>query len=479
MSSRLFLICMCNSLLLCLSANAVRQPLPMSFAAADTIPSPWDRLQLVGPAMKPTPSSQQWLVPTGVATGAAALYWELRRERRLLPPCGLVPLSVVQPAHCGRANGRIALDIGSPGTYRYAWSDGTIGPSLEDVAAGTYRLTLTDAAASCRDTFTFSVPEHPPKYLLSLQTIAETCPHPGDIALVLVDTFGPYALELSGPAGTAHLDGVPPGSEVHFREVLDITAGTWLLRIRDAGAATQCVQMLHVEVAQAPPWALELLAVTPPSSSTASDGAVKIQVPDAERHPPPYAVWLAGELVGSYESPLIALEGLSAGTWHAVVYDAYGCPSDTLTWVLAPLGGGVGWLGLETVLPHIHTRQKGEAASVRVVPMASLRLERARWFCSFDAFVGLSANGTSWKASPVGRWQVGITRAGEALPVRLDLGAWGEVAASSERGFFAELSLWLWAPSHGGGLRLPMRLDYGGAAGTRWTVGLCWRVPLR
>ncbi len=475
----LFLICLYGSLLLSLSANAARKALPVPPSKADTLPSPWDRLQLVGPAMKPALPLRRWLAPAGAAAGAAILYGVLRRARGAPPPCGHAFSTLVEPAHCGRADGRIVLDVGVPDAYRFAWSDGSAAPHLQDVAAGTYRLTLTDAAASCRDTFAFSVPEHPPEYVAQLETLDEACPQSGDIALVLADTLGPYALELSGPAGTARLDSVPPASEVHFRDVLEIAAGTWQLQIRDMGATGQCVQSLQVEVAKAPPWALELLAVTPPSSPTASDGAVKIRVPEAELHPPPYAVWLAGEFVGSYESPLIALEGLSAGTWQAVVHDAYGCPSDTLTWVLSPLTGQGGWLGLQAALPHARVRGSGEAAGAHLAPLGSVRLERAGWFCSLDAFVGLSANGVPGRGRLLGRWQLGVTRSGVALPFRLDLGGWGEMAAPADAGFFAELSLRLWMPFRHGGLYLPVRLDRSRAEGTRWAVGVYWRVPLR
>lgn len=67
--------------------------------------------------------------------------------RTLTQPSAITIVPTVTNTTCGFANGSITTNItGGTGTYSYNWNNGATAPALSNLAAGTYSLTVTDAA---------------------------------------------------------------------------------------------------------------------------------------------------------------------------------------------------------------------------------------------------------------------------------------------------------------------------------------------
>ncbi len=123
------------------------------------------------------------------------------------PALLVVNPSVVQPACFGEMSGAVHANAsGGTGPYIYQWSNGFVTPSIEDLAAGVYTLTLTDARG-CSTT--------------SSQTLSDPP--------VLVVTPGPITEPGQGQSnGAIHVTvagGTPPYQYTWFRNNLQIITG--------------------------------------------------------------------------------------------------------------------------------------------------------------------------------------------------------------------------------------------------------------
>lgn len=94
------------------------------------------------------------LGPLPVAQLSAGSYWAYATANGCVsvelldvgqPPAWEVAVSV-QPAACDGAHGGLFLNVGGAhGAYAYQWSNGAVAPSLADVQAGEYQVTILDA----------------------------------------------------------------------------------------------------------------------------------------------------------------------------------------------------------------------------------------------------------------------------------------------------------------------------------------------
>jgi hypothetical protein len=85
--------------------------------------------------------------------------------------------AMVQDIPCfGAANGSISVGIsgGTPG-IGFAWSNSETTPDVQDLAPGTYALTVTYADGHCAETFDFQI-QQPAELLLSGTTAVASCP---------------------------------------------------------------------------------------------------------------------------------------------------------------------------------------------------------------------------------------------------------------------------------------------------------------
>jgi len=75
-------------------------------------------------------------------------------------PAALIQTAVIGADTCQTSNGAISI-IASGGTqpYQYAWSNAAVNPDLQNLSAGAYLLTITDANA-CTEQWSEQVPQH-------------------------------------------------------------------------------------------------------------------------------------------------------------------------------------------------------------------------------------------------------------------------------------------------------------------------------
>lgn len=104
------------------------------------------------------------------------------------------------PTTCGLSNGHIDLDVqGGAPSYSYLWSNGATAEDIQDLEAGTYTVTVSDAAG-CTAVATAEVDSSSP---LEAQDITETCLSSNNEYTVIFTLKGgapPYVL-LSGSGG--------------------------------------------------------------------------------------------------------------------------------------------------------------------------------------------------------------------------------------------------------------------------------------
>lgn len=127
----------------------------------------------------------------------------------------------------GDQQGTASAEIsGGTPEYNLQWPDGRSSTSIDQLAAGTYALTVTDAAG-CRRTEEVTI-NHPPPITLDLRPQDVTC---------FGDTDGGIIAEASGgaPPYTYSLDnGEYNGSPL----LIGLEAGTYDVYVRDAGGCT-------------------------------------------------------------------------------------------------------------------------------------------------------------------------------------------------------------------------------------------------
>ena len=118
-----------------------------------------------------------------------------------------------QPTCFGDTNGSInSVVVGGMAPYLYTWSDGSDLANLEDIAAGTYSLTLTDANdCSFNTSLTISEPD---ALTLDLNTSMESMPMSNDgmAAAQVNGGTAPYTYQWSSGDSVAQIANLAPGN---------------------------------------------------------------------------------------------------------------------------------------------------------------------------------------------------------------------------------------------------------------------------
>jgi hypothetical protein len=132
----------------------------------------------------------------------------------------LVVITTTDPARCfGAATGSATADV-SGGTldYFYLWSNGATTPTADNLTAGTYTVTVTDAAG-CTQTAT-AVVTQPTAISGTAQWTALPCRQDvGNVALTVSGGTPGYTFLWSNGATTQNLSNVPPG--IYTVEITD------------------------------------------------------------------------------------------------------------------------------------------------------------------------------------------------------------------------------------------------------------------
>ncbi|MEM6771133.1 MAG: SprB repeat-containing protein, partial [Bacteroidota bacterium] len=171
-------------------------------------------------------------------------------------------------------SGSILPEItGGTGPFTYAWSDMSDAPSLENVPAGDYGLTITDANG-CTASATATVTARPTP-AISLEEVQDiACPEvPGTATFLVTNLAAPATYDFSAPGATlTQTDLGAAGIEV---DITGIPEGNFVLTVTsDQG----CVATENVEVATLPPFQLAVVSLTDASCSDIEDGMAEVGI---------------------------------------------------------------------------------------------------------------------------------------------------------------------------------------------------------
>ncbi|MBS1614230.1 MAG: hypothetical protein JST49_15530, partial [Bacteroidetes bacterium] len=243
----------------------------------------------------------------------------------LLPPTNCCSFSaitatLVQPS-CGQSNGGITVTGGNgSGTYTYAWSGGLgNNASINNVAAGTYTVTVTDGSPSCTVDSTFTL-NSSSNLSVQLNNVSNpTCAgNDGAITVtlsggtapysVLIDTGGTPFTVVSPIAGSQPLSGLGP---------MAIT-----VTVTDAQSCTATDNAVLTAPTNCCTFTLSA-AITQPTCG-ANDGAIVLTAANGSGN---YTYnWAGGLGTGN------SVTGLGANNYNVTVTDAgfANCTIDTL-----------------------------------------------------------------------------------------------------------------------------------------------------
>ncbi|AEV34243.1 hypothetical protein Oweho_3292 [Owenweeksia hongkongensis DSM 17368] len=228
--------------------------------------------------------------------------------------------SLQNPSCFGGNDGILSIDIsGGNAPYNILWSTSDTVSTLNNLGSGSYGVTVTDSrGCSTTASFTLSNPDSLQIVLKNQQSVS--C-HGGNDG----------AIDVSVKGGTAPYSLLWNNSQVDS-SLANLTAGTYTLVLTDANGCSSQASFIITE-----PQALSVV-VDSVSSETCGqqNGTASISVSGGTA---PYSIlWNTNQVTPS-------VQGLSAGTYNAVVTDANGC-SDSVQVSVA--GGGNFSLSLDS-----------------------------------------------------------------------------------------------------------------------------------
>ena len=211
----------------------------------------------------------------------------------------------------GDASGRISLTVtgGSP-AYSYAWSNNSTSRILNNLTAGNYTVTVTDAN-ECTLIETYTVSE-PTSIIVSGSTSDVTCFGDGNGSINLSITGGSPAYTTNWSNGS------------NTEDLSNIGAGTYTVTVTDAN---ECQEIASFTISQ--PSDLSISA-TPTNIACAGDASGAISITASGGTAPYGYLW-------NDNSTREDRDGLVAGTYTVTVTDARGCTESSSVTISEPL----------------------------------------------------------------------------------------------------------------------------------------------
>ncbi|MBK8846372.1 MAG: DUF11 domain-containing protein [Bacteroidetes bacterium] len=215
-------------------------------------------------------------------------------------PTQLVATCSGTPVSCKNGNDGSSSVTATGGTspYSYAWSNGASTSSNNNVPAGTYTATVTDANG-CTATCSFTVTE-PTQLVATCSGTPVSCKNGNDGSSSVTATGGtsPYSYAWSNGASTSSNNNVP--------------AGTYTATVTDANGCTATCSFTVTEPTQL----VATCSGTPVSCKNGNDGSSSVTATGGTS---PYSyAWSNGASTSSNNN-------VPAGTYTATVTDANGC----------------------------------------------------------------------------------------------------------------------------------------------------------
>ncbi len=226
----------------------------------------------------------------------------------------------------GSSNGAINLSVsGGIAPYTYQWSGpNSFSASTEDItglAAGTYSVTVTDAA--CTRTQSFNVGEPAPlaisltpSLLIFGQNISCSGGHDGSIAASITGGTGPWSASWSGPLGfTSNSLGIS-----------NLGEGAYTLNVTDAGG---CTATASTTLLASAPMVGTIISTTPVHCVNDGSGAATVSINGGM---PAYAYSWSTVPVQTNATAT----GLAPGTYTVTATDQYGCNTTVAATITGP-----------------------------------------------------------------------------------------------------------------------------------------------
>lgn len=234
------------------------------------------------------------------------------------PPAIAFAASMQQPASCfGGSNGILTTTIsGGSAPFTYKWNDAAAqsGPTATNLAAGAYRVTVTDANG-CTSTATATVTQ-PTDLILNAATTEPTCSGAATGAIQASGAGGvqPYTYAWSGA-------GVVPGQN----NQLALEAGNYSVTITDANGCTESASITLDEPAPL----TVVISGGIVSCFDASDGVANVNVQGGT----PGYTYLWSDPAGQTGATATGLQALS---YSVTVTDANGCQTVQFVNIASP-----------------------------------------------------------------------------------------------------------------------------------------------
>jgi gliding motility-associated-like protein len=211
--------------------------------------------------------------------------------------------TTVTNALCGASNGSINLSItGGTAPYTYVWSNGATTSALNNIAAGVYTVTVTDANGCSASPAPITVQNDAGNLQVSAAVIDAVCTSTnGSISLTLTGGTAPYTYAWSNGATTAALN--------------NLAAGAYSVTVTDAnGCSVSANATVNVNQPVINPG-------TQVQAAGCNTGGGAIQLNPTGGTAPYQYVWSTGETTASITS-------LAAGSYSVQITDANGCVRD-------------------------------------------------------------------------------------------------------------------------------------------------------
>ncbi|MDF1695701.1 MAG: cadherin-like domain-containing protein [Saprospiraceae bacterium] len=229
-------------------------------------------------------------------------------------------------AHCGLEDGHAFAFVEPSGNYSYQWSDGTTGSELGFVSSGTYGLTVTNTDLSCELIVEVIIPEKGVSYVSNVIVFESSCSASGEIHFQLGNTPGPFLVTVSHPNGIEAF--VVPAGTVLLSDYIPIFPGDYTISVYDSNAGPECTETFSVIVEESIGLIIAVLEIIPPSSPTASDGAVVIEITNPSTGP--YTIWVNEEQWDITTELEFIISELGVGEYSIFITDIFGCTSNVV-----------------------------------------------------------------------------------------------------------------------------------------------------
>ncbi|MBL7922924.1 MAG: gliding motility-associated C-terminal domain-containing protein [Bacteroidia bacterium] len=201
----------------------------------------------------------------------------------------------------GGSDGSIDVSVnGGVTPYNYTWSNGAAGNILNNLAAGTYILTITDDN-NCTASLSVSLTAPQAFAFVTTPVTAHCGQADGSLGMNVSGGTAPYTYLWSNGAGGSLLT--------------NIGAGTYTLTVSDANG---CSAQAQGTVPDEPAPVLSINNILDATCAGASDGRIRVNVAGGI---PPYTYAWSNGTIGQLNA------NIPAGTYTVTVMDDFGCTS--------------------------------------------------------------------------------------------------------------------------------------------------------